>query len=110
MSKSAKKAAVSKPAPAPKAAPKAKAAVSTKATAPKKAGPTAEETLRVQRHQEQYKSTEPEGDRSVIIDGKGTIPIVTNGAMRRIARGEPVSVSEAELATIEASGVAFKRG
>jgi hypothetical protein len=44
---------------------------------------------------------------TITIEGKGTIPIHADGAMRRLPRGEPVKVSAAELAFIERSGIKF---
>ncbi|ESZ60651.1 hypothetical protein NL532_24070 [Mesorhizobium sp. C120A] len=44
---------------------------------------------------------------TITIEGKGTIPIHADGAMRRLPKGEPVKVSAAELAFIERSGIKF---
>lgn len=45
----------------------------------------------------------------VTIDGEGTIPLVADGAMRRVARGERIEITAAELAYLKASGVEFNR-
>lgn len=42
---------------------------------------------------------------TVTIEGKGTIPVVADGAMRRLPKGEPVEVSDAEFASLKRAGV-----
>lgn len=37
---------------------------------------------------------------TVTIAGEGTIPLVADGAMRRVARGQPVEVTKAEKAVL----------
>jgi hypothetical protein len=44
---------------------------------------------------------------TIIIKGKGTIPVYGDGAMRRLPKGEPVTVSAAELAFLKRSKVAL---
>ncbi len=44
---------------------------------------------------------------TITIEGKGTIPVHIDGAMRRLPKGEPIKVSDAELAFIKGSGVKF---
>lgn len=44
---------------------------------------------------------------TIIIKGKGTIPVYAEGAMRRLPRGEPVEVSAAELAFLKRSKIAL---
>lgn len=71
------------PAAAPKAAPKAKAAKPAKKAAAPAAKPG-----------------------TVTIPGKGTVPIYGDGAMRRVERGVPIKVSDAERAFIKRAGLA----
>lgn len=44
---------------------------------------------------------------TVIIKGEGTIPVYGDGAMRRLPKGKPVAVSQAELAFLKRSKVAL---
>jgi hypothetical protein len=131
LSKSAKKAAAPKPAPAaPKDTPTAKKTPTAKDTPAlylakhEKPLPASERTIKEiakaraktdaskkakpQPANDTGKPSEPEGGRSVIIAGEGTMPLGADN-WRRVPRGTSISVSEAELAWLEANGVAFKR-
>jgi hypothetical protein len=44
----------------------------------------------------------------VVIDGAGTMPLIDNNG-RRVMRGEPVEVSEEEVAWLANSGSGFTR-
>lgn len=46
--------------------------------------------------------------RTITIKGKGTVPLLADGAMRRVSRGVPIEISEAELAYIESNGIAIE--
>jgi hypothetical protein len=83
MAKSASKARPAKPAAAPAkaATPKAEA---KKPVQPKKAD-----------------------DGKITIKGSGTMPIFGNGEMRRVPKGKPIKVSDAERAYIDHAGIAY---
>lgn len=44
----------------------------------------------------------------IIISGKGTVPVVADGALVRLPRGVAVKVTSAQLAALERGGVEFK--
>lgn len=82
-----------------------KPAAATKAPAkPVKAKPAKAKAARPVK-----KAAEPQpGLIMVVIAGAGTMPLHDNDG-RRVMRGEPVEVSEAEVAWLAASGSEFKR-
>lgn len=47
---------------------------------------------------------------TVTIPGEGTMPFHVNGAMRRVDRGVPIKVSQAELDHFDYSGIAYEKG
>lgn len=49
------------------------------------------------------------GKHAIKLSGKGTQPFYTNGAMRRVDRGEVVHVTDAELKSLKDSGVEFTK-
>ena len=52
------------------------------------------------------RAQKPAGDPdTVTIKGTGTIPVIADGAMRRLPKGKPVKVSAAELAFLKRSKV-----
>ncbi|WP_395451192.1 hypothetical protein ACHMW7_16200 [Aminobacter sp. UC22_36] len=44
----------------------------------------------------------------VVIKGVGNLPLIANGAIRRVPRGEVVAVSDAERAYLTRAKIKFK--
>ena len=75
--------------------------------ATKPAEKAATKTVKAKPTAKAAENAEPKG-LMVVIDGAGTMPLMDNNG-RRVMRGEPVEVSEAEIAWLAANGCAFER-
>lgn len=56
------------------------------------------------------KTNDPEKPTKIVIAGSGSIPLVIDGAMRRLDRGKGVDVTKAEMAMLDRQGIEYKKG
>ena len=50
----------------------------------------------------------PAGSHKITIEGEGTVPIIADGAMSRLPRGEKIEVTDAQLEAIKKADLKFK--
>ena len=54
-------------------------------------------------------AAKPKKPAIITIAGDGTVPLIADGAVRRVQRGKKVEVSDAEIAYLKHAGVKFTK-
>jgi hypothetical protein len=62
------------------------------------------------KEQEAGEPVPPAGSHKITIEGEGSVPVYVDGAMTRLPRGEPIKVTDAQLAALQDAGIVKGKG